>query len=66
MRKNQFYLTINTNAVYNAVVMEKVAEMDLKTLVLNPNAEMKQYVLDKHYMRKHGANAYYGQNAKNE
>ena len=32
--------------------MEKVAEMDLKTLALNPNAEMKQYVLDKHYMRK--------------
>ena len=49
------------NAVYNAVVMEKVAEMDLKTLMLNPNAEMKQYVLDKHYMRKHGPNAYYGQ-----
>lgn len=49
------------NAVYNAVVMEKVAEMNLKTLALNPNAEMKQYVLDKHYMRKHGKNAYYGQ-----
>lgn len=49
------------NAVYNAVVLEKVAEMDIKTLVLNPQAEMKQYVLDKHYMRKHGPNAYYGQ-----
>lgn len=49
------------NAVYNAVVMEKVAEMDLKTLMLNPNAKMKQYVLDKHYMRKHGPDAYYGQ-----
>lgn len=49
------------NAVYNAVVLEKVAEMDLKTLSLNPQAEMKQYVLDKHYMRKHGPNAYYGQ-----
>jgi len=49
------------NAVYNAVVMEKVAEMDIKTLALNPQAEMKQYVLDKHYMRKHGPNAYYGQ-----
>lgn len=49
------------NAVYNAVVLEKVAEMDLKTLILNPNAEMKQYILDKHYMRKHGPNAYYGQ-----
>lgn len=49
------------NAVYNAVVMEKVAEMNLKTLALNTKAEMKQYVLDKHYMRKHGPNAYYGQ-----
>lgn len=49
------------NAVYNVVVMEKVAEMDLKTLQLNPNSVMAQYVLDKHYMRKHGPNAYYGQ-----
>lgn len=49
------------NAVYNAVVLEKVAEMDIKTLLLNPNAEMQQYVLDKHYKRKHGPNAYYGQ-----
>ncbi len=49
------------NAVYNAVVLEKVAEMDLKTLVLNPKAEMETYILDKHYMRKHGPNAYYGQ-----
>lgn len=52
------------NAVYNAVVMEKVAEMDLKTLSLNPNAEMKQFVLDKHYMRKHGPNAYYEQSTR--
>lgn len=49
------------NAVYNAVVLEKVAEMDLKTLILNPDSEMKSYILDKHYMRKHGPNAYYGQ-----
>ena len=48
------------NAVYNAVVMAKVAEMDLKPLILTPNASMAQYVLDKHYMRKHGPNAYYG------
>lgn len=54
--------TSPANAVYNAVVMEKVAEMDLKTLMLNPHASMQQYVLDKHYMRKHGPNAYYGQN----
>lgn len=49
------------NAVYNAVVMEKVAEMDIKTLQLNPNSTIAHYVLDKHYMRKHGPNAYYGQ-----
>lgn len=53
--------TSPANAVYNAVVMEYVAEMDLKTLMLNPKAEMKQYILDKHYYRKHGTNAYYGQ-----
>ena len=49
-------------SVYHAVVMEAVAEMDLKTLLLNPMADMAQYVLNKHYMRKHGPNAYYGQN----
>ena len=43
------------------VVLEKVAEMDLKTLALNPKAKMETYILDKHYMRKHGPNAYYGQ-----
>ena len=48
-------------SVYHAVVMETVAEMDLKTLLLNPKASMAQYVLDKHYMRKHGPDAYYGQ-----
>lgn len=49
------------DSVYHAVVMEKVAEMDLKTFILNPEASMPQYVLDKHYLRKHGSNAYYGQ-----
>ena len=53
--------TSAANAVYNAVVMEKIAEMDLKTLLINSEAEMKNYILDKHYMRKHGPNAYYGQ-----
>ncbi len=48
-------------AVYHAVVMDVVAEMNLKTLLLNPNATMQQYILDKHYMRKHGPGAYYGQ-----
>lgn len=48
-------------SVYHAVVLEAVAEMDLKALMLNPAAGMAQYVLDKHYMRKHGPDAYYGQ-----
>lgn len=51
-------------SVYHAVVMEKVAEMAIKTLMLNANASMSQYVLDKHYQRKHGPNAYYGQTNK--
>lgn len=49
------------DAVHNAVVMENIAEMDIKTLFLNPNAMMPQHILDKHYLRKHGPNAYYGQ-----
>ena len=48
-------------SVYHAVVLDTVAEMTLKTLLLNPQAEMPQYILDKHYLRKHGPNAYYGQ-----
>ncbi len=48
-------------AVYHAVVMEAVAEMALRTLLLNPDASMQKYILDKHYMRKHGPGAYYGQ-----
>lgn len=48
-------------SVFNAVVMEKVADMALRTLALNPNSSLAQYVLNKHYDRKHGKNAYYGQ-----
>lgn len=48
-------------SVYHAVVMEKIAEMNIKTLSLNPKATMEQYILDKHYLRKHGSDAYYGQ-----
>lgn len=50
------------DAVYHAVVLEKVAEMAFMTLRLDPESTMAQYVLDKHYTRKHGRNAYYGQN----
>ncbi|MBI2333681.1 MAG: L-ribulose-5-phosphate 4-epimerase [Chloroflexi bacterium] len=50
------------DAVHNAVVMEEVAFMNLHTMMLNPGIQpMQQELLDKHYLRKHGANAYYGQ-----
>ena len=48
-------------AVYHAVVLETVAEMAWKTGLLNPRAEMDRALLDKHYQRKHGPHAYYGQ-----
>lgn len=50
------------DAVHNAVVLEEVAFMNLHTLMLTPNIQpMQQELLDKHYLRKHGATAYYGQ-----
>lgn len=50
------------NAVHNAVVLEEVAFMDWHAMLLNPKAgRMQQELLDKHYLRKHGKNAYYGQ-----
>lgn len=49
-------------AVHNAVVMEEVAMMALNTKLLNPSiGDVDSYLLDKHFLRKHGANAYYGQ-----
>lgn len=49
-------------AVHNAVVLEEVAKMALHTYQLNPAIDsIDQFLLDKHYLRKHGANAYYGQ-----
>ncbi len=48
-------------SVYHAVVLEEDAKMAVATLLLNPDAKLESYVLDKHYMRKHGKNAYYGQ-----
>ena len=50
------------DAVHNAVVMEEVAFMNIQTMLLTPGIQpMQQELLDKHYSRKHGANAYYGQ-----
>lgn len=50
------------DAVMNAVVLEEVAKMNLFARQLNSfAAELPQEILDKHYLRKHGENAYYGQ-----
>ncbi len=50
------------DAVHNAVVLEEVAHMAYLARTLNPAlAELPAHVLDKHYTRKHGAGAYYGQ-----
>ena len=49
-------------AVYHAVVLEEVARMALYTVQINPAAaSAPQHIQDKHYLRKHGPNAYYGQ-----
>ncbi len=50
-------------AEHNAVVLEEVAFMAYHTLLLTPGVSpMQQALLDKHYLRKHGKDAYYGQN----
>ena len=50
------------NAVHNSVVLEEVAYMNLFSKLIRPNLQpMQQELLDKHYLRKHGKNAYYGQ-----
>ncbi len=52
-------------AVYHAVVLEEVCKMAYQTMTLNSMVNRApQYLLDKHYFRKHGANAYYGQDKK--
>jgi len=51
------------SAVMHAVVLEEVAKMNVITRQLNSYAtELPQRILDKHYLRKHGKDAYYGQN----
>ena len=50
-------------AVHNAVVLEEVAKMALKTELIKPDVKpAPDCIRDKHFFRKHGANAYYGQN----
>ncbi len=48
-------------AVYNAVVMEQVAKMAYISFNINPQLSMNSYLITKHFERKHGPNAYYGQ-----
>lgn len=50
-----------SDAVHNAVVLEQVAKMAHHALMMNKVAGIEQFLLDKHYLRKHGKNAYYGQ-----
>ncbi len=51
-------------SVENALILEEVAMMAWHTMKLNENANIQQELLDKHYLRKHGENAYYGQREK--
>jgi L-ribulose-5-phosphate 4-epimerase len=49
-------------AVENAVILEELARMAMDTLAISPSqAPIEQHLLDKHFLRKHGKDAYYGQ-----
>lgn len=52
------------DAVHNAVVIEEVAKMAFRTEVLGNRIPIDQFLLDKHYLRKHGKDAYYGQDGE--
>ncbi|MPW25372.1 L-ribulose-5-phosphate 4-epimerase AraD [Alkalibaculum sp. M08DMB] len=55
-----------SSAVMNAVVLEEVCKMNLYTKMLNANSiDLPKNLLDKHFLRKHGSNAYYGQGTHN-
>ena len=50
------------DSVKNNLVLERIANMAILSLQLNPNLKsLPDYILKKHYLRKHGPNAYYGQ-----
>lgn len=51
-------------ALHNAIVLEETARMAYMTVLLGNDRPVKQYLLDKHFLRKHGPSAYYGQNLK--
>lgn len=50
------------NAVYNAVALEEIARIAFYTVLLGKTEPISQFLLDKHFKRKHGSEAYYGQN----
>ena len=52
------------DAVHNAVVMEQVAKMAYIAYAVNPSLTMNEHLIEKHFSRKHGPNAYYGQKKK--
>jgi L-ribulose-5-phosphate 4-epimerase len=49
------------NAVYNAIALEEIARMAFYTVLLGKSEPIDQFLLDKHFKRKHGKDAYYGQ-----
>ena len=49
------------NAVYNAISLEEIAKMAFYTVLLGKSEPVKKSLLDKHFKRKHGSGAYYGQ-----
>lgn len=53
--------TSPANAVYNAKVLEQCAKMAFISFAINPETTMNSLLIEKHYSRKHGPNAYYGQ-----
>lgn len=53
--------TSPANAVYNAKVLEQCAKMAFISFAINPETTMNPLLIEKHYSRKHGSNAYYGQ-----
>jgi L-ribulose-5-phosphate 4-epimerase len=56
-----------SDSVKNSIILERIAQMALGTLQLNPEtAILPKHILEKHYQRKHGPDAYYGQKNKSE
>ncbi len=53
-------------SVEYAIILEEVAMMAWHTMSMNPDVSFQQELLDKHYYRKHGKNAYYGQGGEND